>query len=91
MLLYLFLKIRIFADITPCIPFKHNRLSEEHVASVFRVKQYAKQESSTKKIASFVTCSSDTSVDNRGTYCFQIYNPEEGGDTFRKLSEGCKI
>jgi hypothetical protein len=51
------MKIFIFWDITD--------VSEEHVASVFRVEERAKQETSVKQVAK---CSSETSVDFSGLH-----------------------
>jgi hypothetical protein len=42
----------IFWDITPGSPLKVNRLSGEHVASIFRIEIYAKTETSVKQVAS---------------------------------------
>jgi hypothetical protein len=46
------MKIYVFWDITPCSPLKVSRRSEEYVASIFRVEELAKQETSVKRVAS---------------------------------------
>jgi hypothetical protein len=48
------MKSSIFWDIMPCSPAKSTDVSEEHTASIFRVKQEAKQVTSMKQTASTV-------------------------------------
>jgi hypothetical protein len=42
----------IFCDITLCSPLKITDVSEEHIASIFRVTEQAKQKTSMKQTAS---------------------------------------
>jgi hypothetical protein len=42
------MKSSVFYDMTPCSQLKVNNVSEEHVASIFRVAEYAKHETSVK-------------------------------------------
>jgi hypothetical protein len=46
------MKRPIFGDMTPCSLLKVNYVSEEHVASNFRVEGYDKHETRMKKVAS---------------------------------------
>jgi hypothetical protein len=73
---FLELKSSIFLDITPCSPFEVTDVSEEHVASIFRVEQYSKQE---------------TTMESMGSACYLLRagfllglfsDPEDGGDMF---------
>jgi hypothetical protein len=43
----------VFCDIMPCNPLRVIRVSEEHVASIFMVEEYAEQETCLKQVASF--------------------------------------
>jgi hypothetical protein len=42
----------ILWDTTPCSPLEINRVSEEHVAPIFRVEEKIKQETSKKQVES---------------------------------------
>jgi hypothetical protein len=46
------MKNSIFWNITPCSPLKVNQHLEEHVTSIFRTEELAKQETSMKLVAS---------------------------------------
>jgi hypothetical protein len=46
------MKSSVFWDITPCSLLKVNVVSEEHVPSIFRVKDKAKEETIVKRVAS---------------------------------------
>jgi hypothetical protein len=48
------MKSSVFWVIAPCSPSKSTNVSEEHVASIFRVEEYAKQDTSMKQAASMV-------------------------------------
>jgi hypothetical protein len=79
-------------DIMPCIPLKVTDISEEYVASIFRVKEQTKQETSITLVmlvsclACYLTmnmgatCSSETSIDIQQTT--RRYIPEN--ITFRR-------
>jgi hypothetical protein len=58
----------IFWNITPC--WKSTDVSREYVVSIFRAKEYAKVETSTKQAASLFGL---------------LYDPEAGGDTFLRI------
>jgi hypothetical protein len=44
------LKNYIFRNIRSCSPFKSTDISEEHVASTFRIEEQAKQETTIKQV-----------------------------------------
>jgi hypothetical protein len=50
------MKIYIFWDITPFSLFKSTDVSENYVASIFMIKEYRKQETSVKQVASRSVC-----------------------------------
>jgi hypothetical protein len=80
--MYFSLKSYIFWDITRVACWKSTEVSEEHVTSIFRIEEYAKEENNMKQAASStlvsclayssslkmeVTCSSEMSVDFQQT------------------------
>jgi hypothetical protein len=56
----------VFWDITPCSPLEVSNVSEENVASIFRVEECVKQESTIKELVRRA-CNSETSVDFKWT------------------------
>jgi hypothetical protein len=79
------MKSAVVQDVTLCSPLKVNQRFGEHVSSIFRVEEQAKQETSMEAVGKHsraysltlkmeVTCSSETSVDFEWTW---HYIPED--------------
>jgi hypothetical protein len=62
----------VFWNITLCSPLKSTDVSEEHIASIFRVEEKAEQETRAR-LATFFRA---------GVLLDLFFDPEDGDDTF---------